>query len=55
MAAALTGGLTVYLSHPHADFLSGRFISAHWDVDQIQARKDEIITQNLLKIQIDGW
>jgi hypothetical protein len=24
-------------------------------VEEIQARKDEIITQNLLKIEIGGW
>jgi hypothetical protein len=53
--AALAGGLCVYLSHPHADFLSGRFLSAHWDVDQIQERKDEIIKENLLKLAISGW
>lgn len=53
--AALSGGLAVYLSHPHADFLSGRFLSVHWDVDEVQARKDEIITKNLLQVEIGGW
>jgi len=52
---ALTGGLSVWLSHAHAEFLRGRFISAHWDVDGLMERKDEILKKDLLKSRIYGW
>ncbi|CAJ2501321.1 Uu.00g041740.m01.CDS01 [Anthostomella pinea] len=39
----LPGGVAVWLSHPHARFLSGRVVAAVWDVDDLVARKDEIV------------
>lgn len=51
---ALVGGLAVWLSHPHAAFLSGRTIGSHWDVDGLTARKDEIVSKNLLQVNLTG-
>ena len=46
---ALAGGLCVYLCTPRADFLRGRFLSALWDLGELEDRKEEIEERNLLK------
>ncbi|KAH7325597.1 hypothetical protein B0I35DRAFT_347275 [Stachybotrys elegans] len=50
----LVGGLAVWLSHPHAKFLSGRTIASFWSVDDLLARKDEIVQGNLLQMGLSG-
>lgn len=50
----LVGGLAVWLSHPHASFLNGRTIGSHWDVSGLLERKDEIVSKNLLQLDLTG-
>ncbi|KAF2476655.1 NAD(P)-binding protein [Lindgomyces ingoldianus] len=50
----LPAGTAVYLASPQAQFLSGRYMSANWDVDELEARKDEVIEKNLLRIDLKG-
>jgi hypothetical protein len=50
----LVGGLAVWLSHPHASFLGGRTVGSLWDVDGLVARKDEIVSKDLLKLDLLG-
>jgi hypothetical protein len=50
----LVGGIGVWLATDKARFLSGRFISANWSVDDLMARKDELIAGNDLKIVYQG-
>ncbi|KAH7008824.1 hypothetical protein EDB80DRAFT_751391 [Ilyonectria destructans] len=38
-----------------ADFLNGRFVWAEWDIDELKARKEEIIQQDLLLTTFDGF
>lgn len=51
---ALTAGLTLYLQKPKADFLRGGFISANWDVGEMEKHKDEIVEGKLLKLAFLG-
>ncbi|KAK8043921.1 hypothetical protein PG994_012759 [Apiospora phragmitis] len=51
-APELVGGFVVWLSHPLAHFLTGRFVSAQWDVDELLGRKDEIVS-TWRKLQLD--
>ncbi|KAL7940879.1 NAD(P)-binding protein [Trichoderma barbatum] len=44
----LSSGVSLYLTTPGAEFLRGRFISANWTIDDLEAKKDEIVKQNLL-------
>ncbi|RWA05066.1 hypothetical protein EKO27_g10038 [Xylaria grammica] len=44
----------VWLSHPHARFLSGRVIASQWDVDDLVARKAEILGGSDLTIDLLG-
>jgi NAD(P)-dependent dehydrogenase (short-subunit alcohol dehydrogenase family) len=47
---ALTGGLTLYLGTPDADFLKGGYIHANWDVSELEQHKDEILEKKLVKL-----
>lgn len=44
----------VWLSTDAAKFLSGRFVSANWSVDDLVKRKDEIVAGNDLKMIYQG-
>lgn len=62
-AAAPPGGMTdgkvagqffAWLASDEAEFLSGRFVWAEWDVDELKAKKEQIIKDDLLLTTIDG-
>ncbi|KAK9794375.1 hypothetical protein WJX73_000227 [Symbiochloris irregularis] len=45
-------GLCQYLTTSRADFLRGRYVSANWDIPELEERKDEIIEKDLLKMTL---
>jgi hypothetical protein len=47
--ADLTGMLSLYLAQPQADYLRGSMVSVNWDVEELEAHKDEISGKGLLK------
>lgn len=51
----VTGQFLVWLVSEEADFLSGRFVWAEWDIDELKAKRTEILEQNLLLTTIDGF
>ncbi|KIA75806.1 hypothetical protein HK57_00420 [Aspergillus ustus] len=44
----LASGATVWLSSGDKKFLSGRYVLATWDVEELEARRQEIVEKNLL-------
>lgn len=52
----LAGGVAVWAAAKpdRASFLSGRVISANWDVEELLARKSEIEAGNKLTMQLEG-
>ncbi|KAL7906623.1 NAD(P)-binding protein [Trichoderma velutinum] len=52
---AVTGQFLVWLASEEADFLSGRFVWAEWDIDELKTKKKEILEQDLLLTTIDGF
>lgn len=54
MIVELAAGTAVYLASPQARFLSGRYMSSNWDVNELEAKKDEIIEKNLLRMDLTG-
>ena len=46
----LTGGVTLYLQKPKADYLRGGFYSVNWNLDEMEVHKSEIAEKNLLKL-----
>ncbi|KAI1623071.1 hypothetical protein EDD37DRAFT_633756 [Exophiala viscosa] len=50
----LVGGMCVWLATDAARFLSGRFVSANWSVDDLQKQKDRILASSDLKVVYAG-
>ena len=50
----LVGGMAVWLTTKEAYFLNGRFVSVNWSVDELVARKEDIIKSNDLKMVLLG-
>lgn len=52
---SLPSSFAVWLASPGADFVHGRFLWAHWDVDELKAMADEIKEKNELMLGLTGW
>ncbi|KAL4925254.1 SDR family NAD(P)-dependent oxidoreductase [Aspergillus undulatus] len=50
----LTGGTAVWLASGDKQFLSGRTISANWDMEELEAKKQEIVEGDLLTLCFRG-
>ncbi|GAA5951139.1 hypothetical protein JCM21900_005735 [Sporobolomyces salmonicolor] len=51
----LSAGFSLWLAtQDKADFLRGRYCSSNWDVDELLAKKDEIISKDLLWTRVIG-
>lgn len=52
----LPAGFAVWLAaHPRARELSGRFVWANWDVDEVLLRSGDIAGRGLLTLGLKGW
>jgi NAD(P)-dependent dehydrogenase (short-subunit alcohol dehydrogenase family) len=51
----LAGQFFAWLATTEAEFLSGRFVWAEWDIEELKARKDDILEDDLLLTTIDGF
>ena len=52
---SLPAGFAVWLATPRADFTNGRFLWAHWDVEELEAAKEQIVKNNDLVLQLQGY
>ena len=48
----LAAGTCLYLATARADYLSGRYVSSNWDLEVVEAMKEEIVTMNMLKTKV---
>ncbi|KAL7945474.1 hypothetical protein V8C42DRAFT_323252 [Trichoderma barbatum] len=51
----VTGQFFAWLASDESEFLSGRFVWAEWDVDELKAKKEQILKEDLLLSTIDGF
>ncbi|EMC96624.1 hypothetical protein BAUCODRAFT_131174 [Baudoinia panamericana UAMH 10762] len=51
---ALPGGTAVYLSTERAEFLYGRFVSATWDMEELENLKERVVKEDLLRSRVLG-
>ena len=51
----LGGQFIAWLGTPAAGFLSGRFVWAEWDIEELKAKEREILDSDLLLTTIDGF
>lgn len=47
-SAELSAGWTLFLSTPRAEWMRGGLLSVNWDIEEMEAHKDEIVGDNLL-------
>ncbi|KAL2851663.1 hypothetical protein BJX68DRAFT_275147 [Aspergillus pseudodeflectus] len=50
----LVGGAAVWLASDQAPFMDGTYMSVNWCVDELIARRDEIIANGLLEVRLRG-
>jgi hypothetical protein len=48
----ICGGFCVWLTSERRDWLSGRYITANWDTEELEAMKDDIIKEDKLKFRM---
>ncbi|KAL5333738.1 hypothetical protein BJX70DRAFT_47862 [Aspergillus crustosus] len=48
----LAAGAAVWLASGDRKFLSGRYVSVHWDVEELEERKGEIVEGDLLTVRL---
>ena len=50
----LPGHTIVWLTQERREWLAGRYIDCTWDVEELLAKKDEIVRDNLLVTKLAG-
>jgi len=48
----LAGGFCTWLTKERREYLSGRYLSVHWDVEELEAKKDEIVKGDKLTFKM---
>ena len=48
----LCGAFLIWLVKEQREWLSGRYMSANWDVEELEAKKEEIIREDKLKFRM---
>ncbi|CAN8102496.1 unnamed protein product [Discula destructiva] len=51
---ALPAATALYLTLPRAKYLSGRFINAQWDMEELEGLRERIVSEDLLKMRVLG-
>jgi len=46
----LAAAFNLYLASPRADYLRGRFVTANWDVNELESHKEQIEAGTLLRV-----
>jgi len=49
---SLPGGFCVWLTKVKREWLSGRYVSANWNTEELEGQKDEIVTADKLKYKM---
>ena len=48
----LSGDMVVWMTKERRQWLSGRYIDCNWDVSELEAKKDEIMKGDKLKVRM---
>lgn len=48
----LAGDTITWLSKERRDWLQGRYVDCCWDMGELEARKDEIVSEDKLKARL---
>ena len=50
--AELCGSFLIWLVKERREWLNGRYVSAKWDVDELQKKRDDIVEKDMLKMRM---
>jgi hypothetical protein len=53
--AELAADFLVWLTQPKNNFLNGKMVWANWDVEELEARAEEIQSSAMMSIGVEGW
>ena len=53
--AALAAHFSVWAVSAEAEFLKGKFVWAHWDVDELQAMSNDFVGNSIFTFGLLGW
>jgi hypothetical protein len=48
----MAGGFSVWLASEKRLWLSGRYLDARWDVEELMKKKEDILAKDLLKFKL---
>lgn len=48
----LAGGFLTWLTKEKREWLSGRYVSATWDVEELEQQKEDIVAKDKLKMRM---
>ncbi|RDW89013.1 hypothetical protein BP6252_01045 [Coleophoma cylindrospora] len=51
----LPASVAVWLASPEAEFLKSKYVWANWDVDELKAKKERLVSSQDLTIGLLGW
>lgn len=51
----LPAHFAVWAASPEARFLNGKFVWAHWDVEELKAMADQIESTDKFTLGLRGW
>lgn len=51
----LAAHFLVWLSQPKTKYLNGRFVWANWDVDELDAKAEDINASQTMRMVYEGW
>jgi hypothetical protein len=54
LVAELAGAFAVYLTTERAKYLNGKYASVNWDVEELEARSEDIVSKALLTEELKG-
>lgn len=54
LSVELASNTTVYLASERAAYLNGRYMAVSWDIEELEAKKEEIKEGDLLKLVLKG-
>jgi len=54
LSRSLPSNFAVYVCSEPAAYLNGRYAFCNWDIRELEAKKDEIISKDLLKERLTG-
>lgn len=49
---ALPADTTVWLASKRRDWLNGRYVTSNWDLEELESKKEEIVTKDLFKFRM---